>query len=437
MKKTGKNAIDFKKLLTKLTHPAFIKKIIFKYSIPPVIRACKIAFTTLTLAQFFSIISILTLDHLRKNRETISQDGYPRLKPDPLQVGDTEITTYMDGNSLYADMLEAIENAKATIYFETFIWKADPVGKAFKSALIRAAQRGVSVYCIWDTFGNLVVPPHFFKFPKHPHLHIANYSLAHTSRDHRKILVVDKHIGFVGGYNIGETYTTKQWRDTHIRMIGPNVWELEEAFVDLWNHITRFNPKKPKLPNQGTKAWNASIVACLNNPQRLLFPIRGMYLDALKRARESVYVTAAYFVPDKLIQQALIDAARRGVDVKVLIPEKSNHLIADWISKAYLTDLLEAGVKLWLYQDVMIHAKTVVVDGAWTSVGTANIDRLSMTGNFEINMSIFNRQMAARMEDIFYTDLINAREMTRYEWNQRSIWRRLVERLLKPLAFFV
>ena len=293
------------------------------------------------------------------------------------------------------------------------------------------------MYIIWDRFGNLVVDPRFFRFPKLKNLHVLGYSLKHTARDHRKILVVDSKVGFVGGYNIGSYYLDNQWRDTHLRISGPNVWELESAFLDFWNYAQKWHLRLKKVRDPRAKSWNSKIQVCVNDPKRLLFPVRGMYVNALDKAQESAYITSAYFVPDRVIQRSLIDAARRGVDVKVLVPAKSNHIIADWISRSYLTDLLDNQVELWLYDNVMIHAKTAVIDGYWSTIGTANIDRLSMTGNHEINMSITSRPLAANMENIFFTDLLNARPISRHEWNQRPFIARIAERLLRPFAFLV
>ncbi|MDU5309093.1 MAG: phospholipase D-like domain-containing protein, partial [Varibaculum cambriense] len=250
-------------------------------------------------------------------------------------------------------------------------------------------------------------------------------------------LVVDSKVGFVGGYNIGSYYLDNQWRDTHLRISGSNVWELESAFLDFWNYAQKWHLRLKKVRDPRAKSWNSKIQACVNDPKRLLFPVRGMYVNALDKAQESAYITSAYFVPDRVIQRSLIDAARRGVDVKVLVPAKSNHIIADWISRSYLTDLLDNQVELWLYDNVMIHAKTAVIDGYWSTIGTANIDRLSMTGNHEINMSITSRPLAANMENIFFTDLLNARPISRHEWSQRPFIARIAERLLRPFAFLV
>lgn len=408
-----------------------------KKTVPRLIRGLKILGALIATLQAITVSVIVAIDQLRKLRQTGKPDGYPRISAPPMRVDRSCLNIYMDGETLYRDMLAAIEGAKERVFFETFIWKSDEIGQEFKDALIRAAERGAEVYIIWDRFGNLVVDPRFFRFPRLKNLHVLRYSLKHTARDHRKILVVDSRIGFVGGYNIGSYYVDNQWRDTHLRIKGPNVWELESAFLDFWNYAQKWHLRLKKVRDPRGRSWNSKIQGCVNDPKRLLFPVRGMYVNALDKAQESAYITSAYFVPDRVIQRSLIDAARRGVDVKVLVPAKSNHIIADWISRSYLTDLLDNQVELWLYDNVMIHAKTAVIDGTWCTIGTANIDRLSMTGNHEINMSITSRQLSAHMENIFFTDLLNARQITRHEWNQRPMVFRVAEKLLRPFAFLV
>ena len=359
-----------------------------KKTIPPLLRGLKIVATVIATLQAATVTVIVAIDQLRKLRQTGKPGGYPQIKTQPIRVDRSCLKTYMDGETLYRDMLAAIEGAKERVFFETFIWKSDEIGQEFKDALIRAAERGAEVYISWDRFGNMVVDPRFFRFPRLKNLHVLGYSLRHTARDHRKILVVDSKVGFVGGYNIGSYYLDNQWRDTHLRISGSNVWELESAFLDFWNYAQKWHLRLKKVRDPRAKSWNSKIQACVNDPKRLLFPVRGMYVNALDKAQESAYITSAYFVPDRVIQRSLIDAARRGVDVKVLVPAKSNHILADWISRSYLTDLLDNQVELWLYDNVMIHAKTAVIDGYWSTIGTANIDRLSMTGNHEINMSL-------------------------------------------------
>jgi cardiolipin synthase len=164
-----------------------------------------------------------------------------------------------------------------------------------------------------------------------------------------------------------------------------------------------------------------------------MFPIRAMYLEAINRATRNIWLTQAYFIPDSDFVEALRVAARRGVDVRVLLPEKSNHVVADWISQGYYGELLEDGIKVYRFQGAMVHAKTATIDGAWSTVGTANIDRLSMTGNYEVNVEFIDPAMAKVMEDIFLVDLENCSRLTAEAWSARPVHKKAVELFLAPL----
>lgn len=379
---------------------------------------------------------LISIDTWRKRYR--QQGGFPRTFPDAVRIGEDTVQLFTYGEQLYAAMLSDIRAAREQIMFETFIWKDDRVGRAFKEELIRAARRGVRVYVIYDVFANLVVPPRFKRFP--PELHVLRFRLLPKpwrlfdprtyGRDHRKILVVDGRIGYVGGYNIGARYAT-EWRDTHVRIEGPSVWDLENAFIDFWNiHCGR---DLPRLADVGTRSWETRIRVHRNMPSLLIFPIRGMYLEAIDRASQHIYITQAYFIPDRSILRALLAAARRGVDVRILLPATSNHVIADWLARGFYTKLLRGGVRLLLYQHAMVHAKTATIDGVWSTIGTANIDRLSLVGNYEINVEIYDRNLAQQMEAIFANDSTNAHELTLEQWRRRPWLAKFSETVLLPL----
>ena len=203
-------------------------------------------------------------------------------------------------------------------------------------------------------------------------------------------------MGFVGGYNIGTPYAT-EWRDTHVRITGPGVWDLKRAFADFWNlHRRRLlrHSERPLLLETAS-TWEPQIRIHRNVPRLWMFPIRSMYLEAINRASRNVWMTHAYFIPDQDFVDAMKAAARRGVDVRLLIPLKSNHIVADWISRGYFSQLLDAGVRIFRFRDAMVHAKTSTIDGNWTTVGTANVDRLSLQGNYEINVEVIDEALAA------------------------------------------
>ncbi len=387
--------------------------------------------------------TLMGIRHWRK-KSSPRRAPFPRTPPAEFPVGDTgtEITVYTYGEDLFEDMLMGIRGARKRILFESYIIKDDRVGRTFKKALIEAADRGVEVYVIYDGFANLVVPRSFFRFP--PNVHVLRYpalrpgalllNIRKSGRDHRKILTIDGEAGFVGGYNIGSLYAT-DWRDTHMRMSGPAVWELENAFIDFWNMNRR--PHHPELENLGETDWDAHLRVHRNVPEQLIYPIRAMFLEAVDRAQERVLFTQAYFMPDREFQRVLIDAVERGVEVHILVPENSNHAVADWISRSQYAVMLRGGVRLWLYQDAMVHAKTATVDGRWSTIGTANVDRLSLIGNYEVNVEIFDEGVAAHLEEVFANDLTNCRELTAEEWEERSLLARFGEVVLAPWRPFL
>ena len=395
---------------------------------------------TLIGVQLATAIGLTLVDSYRRRGK--KPGPFPRSAPASVEIGDTAVTTYTFGQDLYDDMLAAIEGAQHQILFETYIWKGDETGQRFKSALIDAARRGVDVYVIYDTFANLVVAPAFKHFP--PELKVLRYpvwsaglrfwDLGRYGRDHRKILVVDEAVGFVGGYNIGTPYAT-EWRDTHVRIVGPDVWDLKRAFADFWNlhRRRRIGSSGQPLLLEAASQWDPRVRVHRNVPRLWMFPIRAMYLEAINRATRNVWLTQAYFLPDQDFVDALKEAARRGVDVRLLIPLKSNHIVADWISRGYFTQLLDAGVRILRFKDAMVHAKTATIDGSWSTVGTANVDRLSLQGNYEINVEIIDPAMARVMEEIFAVDESHCLELTTAEWEARDLHRKFTETFLQPL----
>lgn len=405
-----------------------------------VFEAAKWAALGLVSAQAAAVATVWSVDEMRKRRKP--QSGtFPHSLPKTVTVENNTTTIFTYGQDLYEAMLDDIRHARHYIYFESFIMKGDDTGIRFRQELIAAAARGVQVWIILDTWGNLNQDPRFRRFPKMANLHTFIFPFVRTGiltgrtrdkgRDHRKILVVDGDIGYVGGYNIGTLYA-HHWRDTHIRISGPATWELENSFINMWNAYRK--DKNPALAARAPHHWNPRISAVENTPARGAYPIESVYLDALGRATKRAWITMAYFIPDEAMINALKAAALRGVDVQVLIPEYSNHIYADWAGRYFYEDLLRSGVRIQLFKEAMVHAKTMTVDGTWSTVGTANIDRLSFRGNFEINLEIFNENVARAMEEIFALDVTNSRELTLEEFNQRSTLARVGERLIGMLA---
>ena len=385
--------------------------------------------------QLVLTVTITVLNKRRKER----REPYTPIPLPELDIPGASLNIYMEGDTLFYDMLAAIENAKETIYFETFIWHNDEIGQQFIEAFIKKAEEGIQVYLIYDWIGNSALGGSRLKFPETPNLHVMAFfpitrprhlfNPARWSVTHRKMLIVDKAIGFVGGYNIGKEYMY-EWRDTHLRFSGAGVDGLEYAFVDFWNvYRTKRLPELP-YPKQD---WRANIQAYRNDPLRHNYPIRSLYLEAVERASHSIIMTTAYFVPDPSLRRAILTAAKRGVQVEILIPWRSNHAIADWIARCKFSEYLDSGVHIHAYNGSMIHAKTVTVDGIWSMLGTANIDRLSLGINHEVNVEIFDEAVAVQMEQIFAADLRESRNLDAERWRGRPLAWRFGELILRPL----
>lgn len=406
-----------------------------------IIRLFLKATAILTSIQVALVGVLMAIDAMRRRRSKPA-GGFPRNEYPPITLKESADQTrlYSYGDAVYADMLADIERAEQTIMVESFIWKDDDVGKRFVQALERKARQGIQVYAIFDEFANLVVPDEFKRFPDTIHtlrfrplsspLSLLDYRT--YFRDHRKLLVVDGTVGYVGGFNIGDLYASDSWRDTHLRIEGSEARELENAFVDFWNGYRASN--LPELVPEPGRNWRPTTTLHRNDSSLRVFPIRNVYLEAIDRAESHIYITQAYFVPDRALRAALKDAAGRGVDVQVLLPWHSNHVVADWLGRRWFGELLDSGVRIFRYRDIMIHSKTATIDGLWSTIGTANIDRFSLFGNYEVNMEIYDAALAGQMEQMFELDKTNTSELTREEWMRRPMAAKVTERILESLA---
>ena len=383
------------------------------------------------------LVVIAALGRRRKHEVSFPHDPF-----EEVQVDENVLRLYAYGRDLYDAMLEAIDAAQESIYLETYIWKDDAVGQEFRKHLARKAEEGVAVYIIFDRFGNLVVP-RAFKTSFVPPVHVLEYSSLSRpwhildprryALDHRKLLIVDGATSFIGGYNIGSVYAT-EWRDTHMSLRGPAAADLAMSFIAFWNHFCKADER---ITQRYHRSVDSRIVVGQNEAMRLSFPIRDLYIAAIDRAEQFILLTTAYFVPDRMLREALVAAAGRGVDVRVLVPWVSNHVMADWISHSYFADLLRGGVRIFGYRYTMLHAKTCTIDGQWSTVGTCNLDRLSLVGNYEINVAVYSTEFARQLSALFEEDTAEKFELTMEQWKSRPWYNKVSERILAPLRFMM
>lgn len=356
-----------------------------------------------------------------------------------VQVGNSALQLYGDGQTLYEALLAAIAGARESIYLQTSIWEEDEVGRAFRQCLDRKAGEGVAVYAMCADLSNGSAPrasrsspagvsilgQRAFRRPWHA-LDPRRYA-----PDHRKLLVVDGIVGFTGGYNLGSRYAAG-WRDTHLRLRGPAAANLAHAFIDSWN---RFSLPRQRITRRYPRQFDPLIVMRTNDALRLTFPIRDMYLAAIERAEQRVLLTNASFVPDRSMFAALKAAVWRGVDVRVLVPWPSDQSLADRAAQSVYARCLQAGIRLFGYRDGQLRAKTCTIDGQWSTVGSARLDLLSSVVNYECNVEIYDAAIAAQMEDLFARDAAASVELSLSHWMNRPWSISLGERFLAPLRY--
>ncbi len=366
----------------------------------------------------------------------------------PLIAGN-KLTLLFDGPQTMAAMMAAVSAAKDSINLETYIFDQDPLGLKFADLLIDKQRQGVAVSIMYDSVGTLSTPQAFFERmraagitliafnPVNPTARPGSWEV--NQRNHRKLLVVDGKLAFTGGVNISASYANSSlfrskakapgkvgWRDTHIMIEGPAVAALQWTFLDGWAHQEAGEmPERdyfPQLANAGDK-----IVRVLASEPGRDHPIYLAYALALREAKKSIHLTAAYFVPDPQIVAELCAAARRGVDVKIILPGVSDSGLVFYAGHAHYTELLDAGVKIYQLQVAVLHAKTAVVDGNWSTVGSTNIDMRSFAHNSELNLVVLGDPFGRDMENAFTEDLRGSHEITAQAWAHRPLADRMRE----------
>ncbi|ADO69920.1 Phospholipase family protein [Stigmatella aurantiaca DW4/3-1] len=348
-----------------------------------------------------------------------------------------------DGVEAYPAMLEAIQRARRSIRLETYMFISDAVGELFGQALAEAAERGVHVKVLFDAVGSWTSRRGFFEALRQRGVDIRPFKpfslsrgLRHLMRrDHRKILVVDGEVAFTGGVNISAHWAPLGqgggWRDDVLRIEGPAVHELERRFRATWRMAfqDRFERFRSRLHPSQWRARKTPGKVCLSvlSSRR---SIHRAYLNAISRARRSVLIAAAYFVPDRRMVAALCEAAQRGVEVSLLLNGRSDHPLLEHATRAFYEKLLGAGIRIFEWQRGVLHAKTAVVDGVWGTLGSFNLERLSLAFNHEANAVFADPRLGKALEDSFRNDCGNCREVSLTEFRQRPLWQKVLERVL-------
>jgi cardiolipin synthase len=349
---------------------------------------------------------------------------------------------YTTSSDAWAAMLADCEAAERTIDLEQYLFVNDSIGKRFADVLMRKARAGVRVRVLLDSggsFGVFVsnlpgemqaagVEVRFFN-PISP-WRVSNV-LSWYFRDHRKIIVVDGKIGHVGGVCIEDIMA--DWRDTQLRIEDPAVMEMEEAFERMWSYVAMGG--KRNFPKPASKSNDFSFLT--NSPRLRQRFVYWALINIIRGATSHVYLTSPYFIPDPRFFRALRAAPRRGVDVRLLVSGPSDHPFVDIASNSYYQRAFRAGIRIFRYESRRLHAKTAVVDGRWATVGTTNLDNLSLLFNYEGNITTTNDKMISELSDQFHEDLKHAHEVSRKEWRQRPRLQKFLEKVMWPFHRFL
>ena len=367
-------------------------------------------------------------------------------------VLDNKLVLLQDGPATYKAMFKAMRAAKDHINLETYIFEDDEVGRQFADLLLERQAAGVQVNLIYDSVGCLGTPKEFFTRLTDGGVRVLEFNPVNpfnskkkkwllNNRDHRKLLIVDGRVAFLGGINISKSYSSRPfsranrkkkgestgWRDTHLQIEGPVVAKFQKLFIDTWTkqrgEPLLDNNYFPKLTKQGGEIVRA-IGSGFADPKSLIYLT---LLSVIDNAEQRVYLTNAYFVPDPKLLKALTTAARRKVDVRLVLPGQTDSWAVFHAGRSHYQDLLRAGVKIYERRGTVMHAKTAVIDGVWSTVGSTNLDWRSFLHNNELNAAVLSRAFAQQMEVMFAQDMAESKLIQLKKWKRRPLKFRLQE----------
>lgn len=390
---------------------------------------------------------------IQENRDLIRMLSNVNMGENPLLV-ENDVEILKNGEAFFPRLLEDLKNAKQHIHLEYYIYENDKIGNEIAEILIQKAKEGVEVRFIYDDFGSRSIRKTIVRKLKaagveiYPFNKIIWIALANRMnyRNHRKIVVIDGCIGYMGGVNISDKYDNRKktknelfWRDTHMRIDGSGAYGLQHIFLCDWNFSSKQNLAIaeqffPVIKSDPTKKVPMQIIS--SGPDSDLPSILYSVLQAIHHAKSEILITTPYYIPDESLQQALIMAVMSGKKVKILVPGISDSKLVKLASESYFEELLKVGVEVYLYHKGFVHAKTFVTDSGVSSIGTCNLDYRSFDLNFEVNAMIYDEAFAEEMKKMFYKDCENATRLDYKRWYKRSKWHRFKNsfiRLLSPL----
>lgn len=366
-------------------------------------------------------------------------EAIERLAKMPMVTGN-EVELLIDGKATFRSIFDGIEAARESVLVQFYIVRDDDIGRELQTLLMRKAREGVRVHFLYDEIGSYRLPAAYLSAMSEAGVEVRRFHSTRGSgnrfqlnfRNHRKVVVVDGHVGWVGGLNVGDEYLGRHshfgpWRDTHLRMQGPATLCLQLSFVEDWHWATGDILDLDWTPRP-VHGEDAPVLVLPSGPADRFETASLMVQHAIGSARERLWISSPYFVPDEGVLAALKLAALRGVDVRVLIPERPDNLLTYFAAYAFVAPLLEAGVQIHRYQEGFLHGKTMLVDDLASAVGTVNLDNRSFRLNFEITAWVLQREFALQMEDMFERDFARSRTMTVTEVEDKPWWFRAASR---------
>ncbi|MDD2960714.1 MAG: cardiolipin synthase [Muribaculaceae bacterium] len=362
-------------------------------------------------------------------------------------IDNNEVKIFIDGKSKFESLITDLENAEKFINLQYYIFENDNIGNKIKDILIAKAQAGVKVRVIYDHVGCFSVKKSFYKsmvnagVDAQPFMKVTFPQLAtHLNwRNHRKIIIIDGKIGYIGGMNIADRYISggnhKYWRDTHLKIVGRAVVALQYSFAIDWNFMGKplLDDVMPPYEQVNSESL-AGMQLVTSGPMGTWSAISLVMLKAISNAKKCIYIQTPYFLPTESLLKALQAAALSGVDVKIMIPRKSDSLMLSRASFSYFSECIRAGIKFYLYDSGMLHAKTIIIDDEFTSTGSANFDFRSMEHNFEGNVFIYGENINSKMKEIFVNDLEECSRVNNSQWRHRPIIEKFKESLVRLLS---
>ena len=375
---------------------------------------------------------------------------YLEMSTDNYITSNNDIEAYFTGKEFFSNLKKEIANAKKFINMEYFIFQFDGIGKEIADLLIKKVNEGVEVNLIIDgvNLANFKLKRYFKNTGVNLYLFFRTYiplfNVRINYRDHRKVTIIDNRVAFVGGMNIGDEYLGKgkigYWRDTSVKIYGDIVSSFEKEFYFSLSIVKNKYLRDEKISNEISLKYeeddNVYMQVISSGPNYEFPAIRDNYIKLIQEARKSVFIQTPYFVPDDLLLDTLKSAVLSGIDVKIMIPNKADHPFIYWINQYYVGELLRLGANIYRYENGFIHSKTILVDEEVVSVGTCNFDYRSFYLNFEINLNIYNKEIANSFKTQYYKDIAISKKLTFNDFKRRSIFTKVKEsvcRLLSPI----